>query len=151
MKGSSPILNVSDTSSKIRHEGVVQQISGNHVSVRIVQTSACAACGARGACNASESKVQVVDVWDADPERYRVGDRVQVVGSYQAGMKAVVLGFGLPLLLLVAGILLNRTVVDDVMSVVIALAAIGAYYFVLWLLRGRMEKQFVFSIEKRGT
>lgn len=151
MESPSPISGATDTSSKISHDGVVQQVSGNHVSVRIVQTSACAACGARGACHAGESKVKVVDVWTPDSALYKAGDLVRVVGSYRSGMKAVMLGFGLPLLLLVAGIMVNRLIVDEVTSVIIALAVLGVYYFVLWLMRRKVEKEFVFSIEKRST
>lgn len=151
MENQTPILSAADTSGKISHDGVVQQVCGTHVRVRIVQTSACAACGARGACNAGESKVKVVDVETPDAVLFKAGDRVRVVGSYGSGMKAVALSFGLPLLLLVAGIMVNRLIMDEATAVVIALAVLGVYYFVLWLLRRRMAKEFVFSIEKQPT
>ena len=32
----------------IKHRGIVEKVEGAHVVVRIVQTSACAACSAKG-------------------------------------------------------------------------------------------------------
>ena len=37
------------TNNTIKHLGIVENIQGSHLSVRIVQTSACAACSAKGA------------------------------------------------------------------------------------------------------
>ena len=34
----------------IKHQGIVENISGAHLQVRIVQTSACAACSIKGHC-----------------------------------------------------------------------------------------------------
>ena len=49
--------------NKISHSGVIDRIDGGHVKVRIVQTSACAACKVAGYCNAAESKEKIVDVY----------------------------------------------------------------------------------------
>ena len=51
-------------STKISHSGIVERIDGDCVQVRIVQTSACAACKVAGYCNAAESKEKVID-WPA--------------------------------------------------------------------------------------
>ena len=47
----------------IKHDGVVDSIEGNCIHVRIVQASACAACGAKSLCSAAESKEKIVDVY----------------------------------------------------------------------------------------
>ena len=47
----------------IKHRGIVENIEGSHVRVRIVQTSACSACSVKGHCNASESKEKLIDVF----------------------------------------------------------------------------------------
>ena len=47
---------------KIRHEGIVERVEPSHLQVRIVQASACAACGAKGLCKAAESKEKLGDV-----------------------------------------------------------------------------------------
>lgn len=134
--------------NEIKHDGVVQRIEGNHVKVQIVQTSACAACGARAACNAAESRKKTVEVWAAHPGLYQEGERVRVVGTFRAGMQATFLAFGMPLILLLAAFFLSSLRFDDLTSVVLALSVLAAYYFSLWLLRGKINKRFVFKLEK---
>jgi len=133
---------------KIKHDGVVQSVEGNHVKVQIVQTSACASCGARAACNAAESRKKTVDVWTAQPSLYHVGESVRVVGTYRAGMQATFLAFGMPLILLLASFFVNRTIVDDLTSVILSLCVLAVYYALLWFLRGKINKQFLFTLEK---
>jgi len=137
--------------TSVRHDGVVQSIDGNHVKVQIVQTSACAACDARKACNAAESQCKTIDVWISQPVAFRVGDVVSVVGSYRASMKATFLAFGIPLLLLLVSVFVNRIILNDVLAVLVALVIVSAYYFILWLLRQKLSKQFVFTLEKAGA
>ena len=67
----------------IKHRGIVEKVEGSHVVVRIVQTSACAACSAKGLCNASESKEKQIDVFEADAS-YRIGEEVVLCGSTSA-------------------------------------------------------------------
>ena len=50
-------------STKISHSGIVESIEDGCVKVRIVQTSACAACKVAGYCNAADSKEKSVDVF----------------------------------------------------------------------------------------
>ena len=59
----------------IKHRGVVEKVEGAHVTVRIIQTSACAACSAKGLCNASESKEKQIDVYETNPS-YQIGEEV---------------------------------------------------------------------------
>ena len=87
-------------SQKISHAGVIESIEGDSIKVRIVQTSACAACKVAGHCNAAESKVKIVDVVGADATRYQLGQEVVVWASKDVANKALVLGFGLPFLLI---------------------------------------------------
>ena len=56
-------------SNKIRHEGVIDSIDEGCVHVRILQTSACAACKVAGYCNAAEAKEKIVDVFCNPRER----------------------------------------------------------------------------------
>ena len=58
------ILEFAKMTDIIKHRGIVENIEGSHVRVRIVQTSACSACSVKGHCNASESKEKLIDVFD---------------------------------------------------------------------------------------
>ena len=80
----------------IKHRGIVEKVDGMHITVRIVQTSACAACSAKGLCNASESKEKQIDVYEVNPS-YQIGEEVVLCGTTSMGMRAVLLAFGVPL------------------------------------------------------
>ena len=131
----------------IRHEGVVDSIDGQKVTVRILQASACSGCQASRICRAAESKEKLVEVNVTGAERLSVGQTVTVVGEERMGLAAVMLAFGLPLLLLLAALIAAVSVTGN--ERIGALAALGVlvpYYIVLMLMRGRIKKDFQFRI-----
>ena len=134
----------------IKHRGIVEKIEGSHVVVRIVQTSACSACSAKGLCNASESKEKQIDVYEVNAS-YRIGEEVVLCGSTSMGMKAVILAFGVPVLILLAALFVTMRVTDgdSLLSAVIALGAVIPYYLVIYLMKDKLNKTFSFVIEKQ--
>jgi sigma-E factor negative regulatory protein RseC len=134
----------------IKHRGIVEKVDGSHIVVRIVQTSACAACSAKGLCNASESKEKQIDVYDANPS-YRIGEEVMVCGTTSMGMRAVVLAFGVPLLILILALGISMKVTDEdaMLSAGIALVSVIPYYIVIYLMKDKLNKTFSFTIEKQ--
>ena len=136
-------------SNKISHPGVVDGIEGDCVKVRIVQTSACAACKVASHCNASESKEKIVDVFCCDTAKYRTGQEVTVWASREVANRALLLGFGIPLLLLIGVLLMVlRWTGDEGMAAMASLGALVPYYIVLWLLRDSIRQQVSFWIEE---
>jgi sigma-E factor negative regulatory protein RseC len=135
-------------SNKIKHSGVVENIMGDSVQVRIVQTSACAACKVAGYCNASESKEKLVDVYHADTRHLKVGDVVMVTASTQVAAHALLLGFGLPFVVLVAVLVAVLLITGNEGAAALSgLAALVPYYAVLFLFRNRIRDKLSFSIE----
>ena len=134
----------------IKHQGIVEKVEGMHVTVRIVQTSACAACSAKGLCNASESKEKQIDVYEVNPS-YRVGEEVMVCGTTSMGMRAVLLAFGVPLLILVfvLGVSMKLTGEDALLSSGIALVSVVPYYICLYFCKEKLNRTFSFTIEKK--
>ena len=80
--------------NSVRHEGTIESIEDRHIRVRIVQNSACAACKVASRCNASESKIKIVDVYDEEAAKtHQVGDSVVVSTSSRSAGRALLLGF----------------------------------------------------------
>ena len=132
----------------ISHSGVIESIMDGCVKVRIVQTSACAACKVAGHCNAAESKVKLVDVLCGDTAKYRTGQEVTVWASKDVANKALLLGFGVPFLFLVCVLIIALKIVDDEgIAALIALGSLVPYYFILWLLRDKIQQQITFHLE----
>lgn len=134
----------------IKHRGIVEKVEGTHVVVRIIQTSACSACSAKSLCNASESKEKQIDVYEVNPS-YRIGEEVIVCGTTSMGMKAVILAFGIPVLIIFLVLFLTNKLTngDELISALIALAFVLPYYLVIFLIRNKLNKTFSFTIEKQ--
>lgn len=133
----------------IKHRGIVENIKGTHVQVRIVQTSACSACSVKGHCNASESKEKLIDVLDMKASSYRVGEEVMLYGTTSMGMQAVLLAFGVPFLVLLVALFVSMRLTDgdELKSALVALSALIPYYLIIYMCRGKLSKRFSFSIE----
>ena len=75
--------------SQISHSGIIESVAGDCVKVRILQTSACAACKVAAHCSASESKEKIVDVFNVrNTASLKVGDPVMVSASRDVAGRA---------------------------------------------------------------
>ena len=134
----------------IKHRGRVEKVEGSHVVVRIVQTSACSACSIKGHCNASESKEKLIDVFEVNAS-YQIGEEVVLLGTTSMGMQAVLLAFGVPLVILIValGVTMHFTDGDALVSSLVGLLSIVPYYFAIHFSKDKLKKTFSFTIEKQ--
>ncbi len=131
----------------IRHEGIVDSVDGQTVIVRITQSSACGGCQARNICNAAESKDKLVEVEYSGAESLSPGQTVTVAAGERMGMTAVMLAFGLPVLLLIIALVAAMALTgSEKIGAVASLAVLVPYYLVLFLCRERIKKDFGFRI-----
>ena len=134
---------------RVSHAGVIDSLQEDRIKVRIVQTSACAACKVASHCNAAELKVKMVDVFGADASQYQVGQEVTVWASQHVANKALLLGFGLPfLLLIVVLVVVLRLSGNEGIAAVSALCALVSYYLLLWWRRDTIQQQISFHLEE---
>ena len=135
-------------SNNIQHSGVVESVEGDSVKVRIVQTSACAACKVAGYCNAAESKEKIIEVTTRRASDYRIGQAVVVSTSGTVAAKALMWGFGGPFVVMVGMLLAVLALTgSEAWAALGAIAALVPYYAGLWLCRDRMRRQLAFQIE----
>lgn len=133
---------------KIKHEGIVEKIEDGCISVKIVQSSACAHCHLAGQCHSSEQKKKVINVYHHKGS-LSVGDRVKVCASLGLGWLAIVYAFAIPLAIIIA-VLFIMTSFDtsEAHAAIVCLASLVPYYLVLYLFRGKLAKRLMFTIEK---
>lgn len=135
-------------SQKISHSGIIERIEEDCIKVRIVQTSACAACKVASHCNAAESKVKMVDVFGCDTAKYSTGQEVTVWASRDVANRALLLSFGVPFLLLVCVLMIAlQFTANEGVAALWALGSLVPYYFALWLFRVRIQRGISFQIE----
>ena len=134
---------------KISHSGIIESISDGCVKVRILQTSACAACKVASHCNAAESKVKIVDVMDVtDTSSLKVGDEVIVSASRHVANRALLLGFGFPFLILVGVLVVVLWLTsNEGIAAISGLIALAPYYGVLFLFRNRIRQRLSFTLD----
>ena len=136
------------TNNTIKHLGIVENIQGSHVSVRIVQTSACAACSVKGHCSSADSKDKIIDIIDTAAASYQVGENVMVVGETSMGMQAVALAFIIPFVLLIFTLFLFMALIEnELYAALLSLAVLVPYYYILWLNKTRLKQKFSFTIK----
>jgi len=131
----------------IKHKGRITDITPEITTVEIISESACASCHAQGLCGMSESKVKEVLVRTSPWSTYGVGDEVTLELKATMGQKAVIVGYGIPLVILMAVLLiLFQCGVGELASGLAAIGAVAVYYLVIWLLRGKLRNEYIFNI-----
>ena len=135
--------------NKIKHLGIVESMNGLHVRVRIIQTSACSACSIKGHCTASDMKIKLIDAYNIQGLPLEIGERVMVCGTTSMGMKAVLMAFAVPFILLLLSlfIVMELTEGNEMLSAGVALFTLIPYYLIIYKLRNKMSKTFSFTIE----
>lgn len=132
----------------IRHQGIVENINGTHLQVRIIQTSACASCSIKGHCSSADTKEKLIDVTDMNAAAYQIGDRVWVIGELSMGVMAVLFAFLFPFFVLVISLFIFMAIWnDELLSALCSLGLLIPYYYILWLNKSRMGKKFSFSVK----
>lgn len=134
----------------IAHDGIIVEITPDFTTVEILSSSACASCHAKGLCGMSEEEKKLIMV-PTDPYTvYSEGQQVKVMTKKSMGLKAVWISYVIPLLILLILILSLSSVIGNEAYVgLAAIAGVALYYFVIWLLRNKLESEFVFYIEKK--
>ena len=132
---------------KITHEGIVLKAEGDGTAdVEIVTGSACSGCHAKSACSLGNTDVRVINV--RSDEKLSPGDKVTVVMEQSQGFRALAIGYLIPFLVLIAVfIALTVAGAGELSSALLSFASLAVYYFIVWLLRGRIEKKFEFKIK----
>ena len=133
----------------IEHQGVIASIEEGHVRVNIVQLAACSGCKARSLCTSSESKEKIIDVYERGAvEKYKVGESVKVCGTLSMGKQAVWLAFGVPLFFVTVWMIVAIVYLGlgELVSVGILAVILAVYFYVLYLCRDRLAKNFAFWI-----
>ena len=133
---------------EITHKGRIVAIDPEITTIEIIAESACAGCHAKGICGLGEEQVKQVMVRTSGWHPHEVGDEVEVVLKKAMGYKAVFIAYGLPLVVLfVALMVLGALGVGELYAGLGALGAVAVCYFVLYLCRDKISKDYSFFLK----
>ena len=151
----------------IKHDGIIIALNEDGTAlVRIVQTSACAACKAKAMCASAESAEKEMTVVLLGDEQWAVGNEVEVMVQQKMGWKAVVLAYLLPFFVMLAVMFIGNGLLamgDGVIGLLgdeakreavlgtVALCAMALYYLVLGMFKDKLQKEFSFTAKKKNN
>lgn len=134
---------------EIIHKGKVLSVDSDVICVEIISSSACSSCHAAGLCSMSEAVKKVVEVPARGNDGYAPGEEVTLVLRSSLGMRAVLAAYVAPLIiLLVICVSLSFARVNELYAGLAGMASVAAYYLVLYLIRDRLARDYVFCIRK---
>lgn len=134
---------------QISHKGTIISIGTDEVCVEIISQSACSACKAAALCGASESEKKIIRVPARPGETLSVGQEVEVCLAQRQGMKAVLLSYVIPVMILLILILsLSQIGIGELASGLVSIGGVGIYYLILFLLRKHLAEGYEFYIRK---
>lgn len=129
-------------------EGIVTEIASDHVIVRMVRSSACSGCHAKGVCHSGDAKEELLTV-TSYPRGLAVGEKVRILFSDSKGLVAVVYAFVIPLIFIVAGVtLMSYLGTSELSMLLVLLLFMVGYYLILSFFKKRFVKAFQIKIER---
>jgi sigma-E factor negative regulatory protein RseC len=135
-------------SGTIIHPGIIEGIDGERVSVRILSQSACSSCHAKGACTVADFEEKIIETEIDQTVKWKPGDEVMVSMEESLGRKAVLLGYVLPLLVLLISIIVFLSLLKhEGLAALLSILMLVPYYMVLFFFRKRLQKEFRFRIQ----
>lgn len=134
----------------ICRDGIVRKIEDGCLLVEITISSACGQCRAKSICMPSERKQELIEAQNPYNQTFTIGEVVTLNLQSSAGRKAVVLGYLMPFVVLLASFLLTFLLTDkEWIPVLVSLACTFLYFVVLYRFKKRMDEQFTFYVTKK--
>ena len=131
--------------NEIVHAGRILEITPDFTTVQIIVSSACSSCHAKALCGMSEEQEKLISLPTDPYANHQVGDIVKVCTKMSMGLKAVWISYVIPLMILMILILsLSSVIGNEVVRGLVAIAGVGVYYLVIWLLRDRLQDEFLY-------
>ena len=137
-------------SEKVCTEGIVRKVQDKRLWVEVVVSSACGGCAAKSLCNISEKKNELVEAVNVTGEEFSVGETVRIQMVQKLANKAVVLGYLLPFVILIAGLFGCYALTHiEWLSVLVAFGLTAIYYLILKMFDKRLAREFVLHVTKQ--
>jgi sigma-E factor negative regulatory protein RseC len=131
---------------EITHDGLVQQTGDNYVTVLLSPRTSCTGCLEKNSCNLSGKESKTVTIsgnYNVSP-----GDSVVVAMQKSMGYFALLLGYVLPLfLVIVLLVLLLSLSVGELLSGLISIGILIPYYIILIVFRKEIDKKISFTLK----
>lgn len=122
-------------SEEIVEEGIVLKAVNGEIDIEIISSGECEHCSAKLICKPKDDKSNVLHLKDSI--QVKPGDKVKIAMKGSVLFKASLLLYGVPLMLLVAGIFLGMRIFkqdsfNELFSFIFSLSLIAIYFLLLF-------------------
>ncbi len=134
---------------EIKHKGRIVAVDTERGRVRAIieGSSDCASCPAHKLCNHGQKDENIVEVQTS--EVFLVGDSVEIVGTEIMHRKAIMLAVVLPCVIMVASMVgIFLLTFNETIAAISGLILMIVFFVALYAMRNKIEKEFVFRINK---
>ena len=83
-------------------------------------------------------------------DKYKEGDQVEVLLKKQMGIKAVVLAYILPIIIMMFLVLsLSYAGINELLTGLIIIGGVAVYYTILYFFRRSLSREYVFGVRRK--
>ena len=131
----------------VSHEGIVTNIKGDDVEVKILSKSACASCNIKTACNMSEMQEKIITISAPKDKKLSIGQEVKVSMALGQANRAVIFAYVIPSIILISMIfILNYLKIDEGINALVSIGSLVPYYLILFLFKDKIKRKFEYEI-----
>ncbi|MBR5202854.1 MAG: SoxR reducing system RseC family protein [Clostridia bacterium] len=131
----------------VSHEGIITNIKGDEVEVKILSKSACASCNIKTACNMSEMQEKIITINAPKNKNLSIGQEVKVSMALGQANRAVIFAYAIPSIILISIIfILNYLKIDEGINALISIGSLVPYYIILYLFKEKIKSKFKYEI-----
>jgi sigma-E factor negative regulatory protein RseC len=129
------------------HEGKIVSFSDNCIHVQITVNEACQNCKSKNACMIFNARDRIIDINSSNTNSYEIGEVVDVQMKTSIGLKAVLLAYVIPVIVLLVSIIIGMTLIkNDILVLLISFFLLAIYYYSIYLVRAKMKQIFTFTL-----
>lgn len=133
----------------IRQSATIVGITPDELVVEVCRPDACTACRAKSLCQGGDDTNGKRMTLLNDRQGYEVGEKVTLLMRQSSGLKAVIIAYLIPVVLIVATLLIGQYyAVKEVVTALVALGILILYLIAIRLLRNTMNRTLTIEIEK---
>lgn len=135
-----------NTSSQIIHNGVIQAVKDGVAYVSFKQDGGCGGCAARSACDVTEHADRELKV-PLDGRQVTGGERVLIYISPTNGLRAVLLSYVFPLVLILVVLIVTIELgISEPMAGILAIGSLLPYFLTLKVFSRRIKNNISFEV-----
>lgn len=132
----------------IDHTGIVEEVNEKSVLVRFQTPPACGSCSAKSLCAPASSGNKTIEI-PTETGSFSEGETVKISITKAMGNKALFYGYILPFIFVITALIITFAAgLPESVAGIISLSVLIPYYFIIYLLREKINRMFIFTLKK---